>query len=152
MNYWKLKVKATLLRIANIIIFTIPLIIMLIVYKEEMFTTKTSTGLSGLGIIGIIIYALGLKHSLNKAPKILWFIIILLIAICADYVSEYLVMISLNMLIGYILSIPLSIYIRKLDKNAETIDELHIKENYIKNRKKERMELEEEKEELNGRV
>ena len=56
------------------------------------------------------------------------------------------------MLIGYVLSVPLSIYIRKLDKNAETIDELHIKENYIKNRKKERMELEEEKEELNGRV
>ncbi len=130
MSYWKLKAKSTLLLILNAIIFLIPLIIMVIIYKEDFINTKSATGLAGLGIIGIVIYICGLKHALGKFPTITWFIIVLLICIFADYVSEFLVKISTNMLIGYILTIPLTIYTKKLNKNADTVDDIVLREKY----------------------
>ena len=161
MSYWKLKIKARILSVVNIIIYLIPLIVMLIVYKDEMFTTKTGTGLTGLAILGIILYLCGLKHSLGKFPTVVWYVIILFVAYFADYVSEFLVTISLNMLVGYCLSIPLRIYIRKLDKNADTLDDADVREKYKKEKQKEKRKQKskddqvvnnEPYEEINGRV
>lgn len=149
MSYWKLKFKSTLLLVLNALIFLIPLIIMFIIYKDDMLTTKSATGVSGLAIIGVIMYICGLKHAFGKFPTITWYLIILLICVFADYVSEFLVKISLNMLIGYVLTIPLSTYIRKIKRNADTVDELDIREKYKKERKKNE-EIEEN--EISGRV
>lgn len=148
MSYWKLKFKSTILLILNAIIFLIPLIIMLIIYKEEMFTTKSATGLSGLAIIGVIIYICGLKHALGKFPTVIWYVIILLICVFADYVSAFLVKISVNMLVGYVFTIPLSKYIKKLNKNADTIDDIELREKYKEQKNKEKSE----EKQISGRV
>lgn len=149
LSYWNIKFKSVALLVLNAIIFLIPLGIMLIVYRDEVFTKKSGTGLSGLAIIGIILYICGLKKVLGKFPTIVWFLVVFLVCIFADYVSEFLVKISLNMLIGYVFTIPLSIYIRKLNKNAELVDNLTIIKKY-KEQNKDNENIEES--EISGRV
>ncbi len=149
LSYWQIKGKAILFQILNVIIFLIPLAIMLIVYRDEIFTKKSGTGISGLAIIGIILYICGLKKVLGKFPTIVWFLIIFLVCVFADYVSAFLVKISLNMLIGYVFTIPLTIYIRKLNKNAELVDNLTIIKKY-KEQNKDSEAIEEA--EISGRV
>ena len=133
MNYWKIKTKLFFLQLLNALFFCIPLIVMFIIYKDEMINFEQGSSIAGLGIIGIIIYICGSKKALGKFPKIAWFVIILLISVFADSISDFLVRISLAMLIGYVLTIPLTAYTNKLGRNANVIDELSIKQQFYKN-------------------
>lgn len=133
MSYWKIKTKLFFLQLLNALFFCIPLIVMFIIYKDKMINFEQGSSIAGLGIIGIIIYICGLKKALGKFPKIAWFVIILLISVFADSISDFLVRISVGMLIGYILTIPLTAYTNKLSRNANIIDELSVKQQFYKN-------------------
>ncbi len=81
---------------------------MVIVYRDTFFVEKTGYGITGLGLLGIIIYILSLKHVLGKLPKILYFIILFVLFLSMSYLADFLVQIGGCMLIGAFISLPLN--------------------------------------------
>lgn len=122
-QFIKDNIKIILITILQVILFVIPTLIMLLVYKEDFFTKKTGWGLTGIGAIGIIIVALCATKVIGKMPHIVYFVIIYVLFLLFNMLSEWLVLIGQNMLIGSVLACPIDIIKRywKIKSTATVI-------------------------------
>ncbi len=140
--YLKSKLKILSLRILQALLFLLPLSIMVIVYRDTFFVEKTGYGITGLGLLGIIIYILSLKHVLGKLPKILYFIILFVLFLSMSYLADFLVQIGGCMLIGAFISLPLNYIIEAITIDGEVDIKERSKINAKKRMKKETIEVE----------
>lgn len=112
--------KIVLVRLIQSILFAIPLGIFLIIYRDTFFTQDTAVGITGLGIMAIIIWALCLGKVFGKLPKILYFVIIFALFTILSYLGDFLKQIGCVVLIGACLALPLNRIVRALELQGET--------------------------------
>lgn len=119
-SYIKKKIIVVLLRIAQVITFLIPLGVMMLIYRDTFFTKKTGIGISGLAVMGVIVYILSIKQIIGKLPKILYFVFLFMLFFLMNYLGEFLFQIGCVMLIGAVLSLPLNPLIHVFEVDSET--------------------------------
>ena len=84
------------------------------------FEEKTGWGMTGLAVLGLIVFVLGLIKILGKLPKIIWFAILWGVFYFMDMLSSFLVEIGTNMFIGACLALPLNLLAHAIRVDGET--------------------------------
>ena len=120
------------LRMLQALIFAIPFMIFILIYKDEFFSVETKMGISGLLILGGIIWALALAKVIGKMPKFLWFIIIAVLFVLMDYLAGFLKQIGYVIVIGAVLALPLNLVIEAKQITGKTQLEEESKKKYYK--------------------
>lgn len=112
--------KIVLVVLLQIIIFISPLVVMMCIHKDAFWTEKTGWGVTGFGILGIIIFALCIGKVIGKLPKYFFFVFICAGFYCAGLLADWLFLIAQNMLIGATLACPLNIIKKGLTISSTT--------------------------------
>lgn len=144
--YLMTKLKLLGLYTLQVILFCLPLAVLMIIYKDTFFTKSTAVGISGLGLLGVIIYILSVKQIIGKLPKILYFVFLFVLFVAMDSLSSFLKEIGAAMLIGAVISLPLNniIHVYKVDGETDLIEnsKLRFKERKKKEKSKDYVEVE----------
>lgn len=119
-HFLKSRLFVFLIRLAQLILFAIPLIVLMIIYKDTFFTASTGVGLTGLGILGLLIWALCLAKVFGKLPKIMYFAMICVLFTAMDMLSGFLKQIGWCVLIGAILALPLNTFVFAISEDGVT--------------------------------
>ena len=117
-HFLKSKLYVFLVRLGQLILFAIPLVVFMIIYKDIFFTASTGVGLTGLGILGLLIWALCLAKVFGKLPKIMYFAMICVLFTAMDMLSGFLKQLGWCILIGAILALPLNTIIFALNEDG----------------------------------
>lgn len=141
-HYLSSKVKVCLLYIAQAILFAIPLGVFMYTHKDTFFVQKSVYGIAGLGILGLIIWALCLAKIFTKLPKILYFVILFFAFLALDMLSGYLKDIGTTVLIGACLSLPLNPLIYAVQTDGEVDLKERSRMKAIKRMKKQKVDVE----------
>lgn len=113
-EFLKSKVGIFLFGVAQAILFAIPFGVFLLIYRETFFTQQTGIGVSGLVILGVIIWVLALAKVLEKMPKFLWFVVLYLLFTIMDCLSGFLKEIGACILLGAVMALPINFIIQAL--------------------------------------
>lgn len=127
--YLKNKLRVIGLYALQIFLFCIPLGVLMIVYRETFFTKSTAAGLTGLGILGVIVYMLSIKQIIGKLPKIVYFLFLFILFVAMDSLAAFLKQIGTAMLIGACISLPISpiIHVYKVDGETDITERSKIR-------------------------
>lgn len=141
-HYFGSRLKILLLRISQAILFAIPLLVFAFVNKDTFFVEKSGYGLAGLGILGVIVWALCLGKVIGKLPKIVFFVILYFAFLSMSLLADYLQQIGAVILIGACLSLPLNYLIHALDVDGNTDLAERSRMKAIKRMKKQKVNVE----------
>ena len=141
-EFLKSKVGVVLTKICQALLFAIPFAVFLFVNRNTFFTEETKIGISGLVILGGIIWILSLAKVLGKMPKFLWFVVLYMLFLAMDYLSGFLKEIGMCILIGAVLALPLNIMVQALTISGNTSLEEQSRMKAHKKMKKSKVEVE----------
>lgn len=141
-DFFKADVKILLLRLAQVVLFLIPFAVFSLIYREKFFTEQTGWGVTGLFVIGIVIWVLALAKIIGRMPKIFWFLFLFILFEVMSFLADYLRQIGFVILIGAILALPINFLIRAYTITGKTSLEERTREKVKKKMKKEEIEIE----------
>ena len=130
------------LRCIQAILFAIPFAIFIFRNRESFFTVESKVGISGLVILGGLIWVLALAKVIGKMPKFLWFVIISALFILMDYLSGFLRQIGNVIIWGAILALPLNLLIEAKSIVGKTQLEEESRKKYYKKLNKKKIDVE----------
>ena len=141
-HYFGSRLKVLFLRILQALLFAIPLTVFAIVNKDTFFVEKSGYGLAGLGILGVVIWALCLGKVIGKLPKIVFFVILYFAFLSMSLLADYLQQIGAVILIGACLALPLNYVIHAISVDGDTDLTERSRMKAIKRMKKQKIDVE----------